>query len=78
MLNFVQIDQIFETWSKRIHKEHGARNINCFLVWIGGKIGYKLTGHTYQESDQKKSTKEMSVDEEKKIMRNILGNRHIA
>jgi hypothetical protein len=62
---------------KAIHKHHGARNITCFLLGIGRKIGYKLTGHTYQESGQKKSTKAMTVDEEKKSVRNILGNRRM-
>jgi hypothetical protein len=31
-----------------------------------GGLGYRLTGHAYQESDQKKSTMDMTVDEEKK------------
>jgi len=47
-----------------------------FPSWDGGKICYKLTGHAYQESDQKKSTKDMTVD--KKNIPNILGNRYIA
>jgi hypothetical protein len=37
-----------------------------------------MNGHPYQESDQKKISKDMTVDEEEKNVRNILGNRHIA
>jgi len=39
MINFVQIDKIVGTWSKGIYKQHGARNITCFRLGMGEKIG---------------------------------------
>jgi hypothetical protein len=49
-----------------------------FPSWDGRNIGYKLTGYTYQKSDQKKSTKHMTVDKGKKNESNISGNWRIA
>ena len=77
MLNFVQSDQTVETWSKGIHKQQVPEILLVSFFGLGG-LSYRLTGHAYQESDQKKSTMDMTVDEEKKNVRNILGSRHIA
>ena len=59
MLNFVQIDQMVETWNKGVHKQNDGRKITRFLFGMGDKVEHKVTGHSYQDSDQTKSTKDV-------------------